>query len=261
MKKICTRCKEEKDLELFNRVAKAKYGRCEICKKCRSIQRKEIRIRDKEKISIQKKASYQRCKEHVRQHGIEYREKNKDSIKEKKAIWYKKNRESVLERVLLRAKGKKVEISEYQKQYREINRDILNEKRADYQRERAKTDIQFRLSRYLRTGLYLAIQRQTGERKKPEQGSGVRDLGCTLEEFKVYIAKKFKDDMSWDNYGEWHLDHIRPVSRFDLLDPAQRKEAFHYSNYQPLWANENLAKSDNWSAESEEKWQMRDRNL
>jgi len=52
--------------------------------------------------------------------------------------------------------------------------------------------------------------------------------------------------MAWNNYGVWgwHIDHIRPISSFDLLDPEQQRAAFSYKNLQPLWASENLAKSD-----------------
>jgi hypothetical protein len=53
--------------------------------------------------------------------------------------------------------------------------------------------------------------------------------------------------MSWQNYGEWHIDHVRPLASFDLSDPAQQRAAFHFSNTQPLWAKENLAKSDRWT--------------
>ena len=49
--------------------------------------------------------------------------------------------------------------------------------------------------------------------------------------------------MTWDNYGKWHVDHIIPVSRFDLTDPEQQKICFHFTNLQPLWGGENIGKS------------------
>jgi hypothetical protein len=50
--------------------------------------------------------------------------------------------------------------------------------------------------------------------------------------------------MSWDNYGYegWHIDHIKPIAKFDLSDPIQRAQCFHYSNLQPLWALDNMRK-------------------
>lgn len=72
--------------------------------------------------------------------------------------------------------------------------------------------------------------------------SAVRDLGMSIDDFRAYIAAKFTDGMSWGNYGEWHLDHINPLASFDLTDEAQARAAFHYSNYQPLWARDNQRK-------------------
>ena len=76
-------------------------------------------------------------------------------------------------------------------------------------------------------------------------------LGAGPEMIKEHIEKQFKDGMSWENYGYygWHIDHIRPISSFDLSDPAQVKECFHYSNLQPLWAIDNLKKSDSWESD------------
>ena len=67
-------------------------------------------------------------------------------------------------------------------------------------------------------------------------------LGCSREEFVSLIEKQFKSGMSWGNHGEWHLDHRKPCAAFDLSDPAQQKECFHFSNFQPLWALENIKK-------------------
>jgi hypothetical protein len=52
----------------------------------------------------------------------------------------------------------------------------------------------------------------------------------------------FLEGMSWDNYGKWHIDHIRPCSSFDLSDTEQQKICFNYKNLQPLWAEDNLRK-------------------
>jgi hypothetical protein len=59
---------------------------------------------------------------------------------------------------------------------------------------------------------------------------------------KGYLAGKFKDGMTWENHGEWHIDHIKPCASFNLLDEGEQKKCFHYTNLQPLWASENLSK-------------------
>ena len=60
--------------------------------------------------------------------------------------------------------------------------------------------------------------------------------------YKKYLEAKFQYGMSWENYGEWHVDHIKPCSSFNLEDPEEQKKCFHYKNLQPLWAKDNLAK-------------------
>ena len=63
---------------------------------------------------------------------------------------------------------------------------------------------------------------------------------------KIDLANKFKKGMSWDNYGEWEIDHIRPCSSYNLKDPDQQLECFNYSNLQPLWKKENRKKSNKY---------------
>jgi hypothetical protein len=67
-------------------------------------------------------------------------------------------------------------------------------------------------------------------------------IGCSIEQLKEYLEKQFQSGMSWENYGEWHVDHIRPCASFDLTDPDQQRVAFNYRNLQPLWAKDNLSK-------------------
>jgi hypothetical protein len=69
-------------------------------------------------------------------------------------------------------------------------------------------------------------------------------LGCSLEHLKVWLAFYFQPGMSFANYGLWHIDHIRPCASFDLSNPVQQRECFHYTNLQPLWAKENMSKGD-----------------
>ena len=115
-----------------------------------------------------------------------------------------------------------------------------NEYDRKYSKKRNKHDIQYKLTRNLRRRLRNALQ---GNYKS---GSAVRDLGCTINELKVYLEQQFQPDMTWDNHGlkGWHIDHIRPLACFDLTDRKQLLEACHYTNLQPLWWHENLKKSD-----------------
>lgn len=95
-----------------------------------------------------------------------------------------------------------------------------------------------KISRNLRARLNKAVQ------KNYKSGSAVRDLGCSVEDFKAHIESKWTQGMSWDNYGRsgWHFDHVVPLCRFNLQDPIELKKACHYTNIQPMWASDNLAK-------------------
>lgn len=67
-------------------------------------------------------------------------------------------------------------------------------------------------------------------------------LGCSPEDYRVYLEGLFEPGMSWDNGGEWHIDHIRPVASFDLSTDAGQVATFHFSNTRPMWATENMRK-------------------
>jgi len=111
---------------------------------------------------------------------------------------------------------------------------------ADYIRNRCKADVRFRLRRNLRERLRQAIK---GNFKT---GSAVADLGCSIPELKLHLENQFQPGMSWENYGEWHIDHIRPLASFDLADREQFLQACHFSNLQPLWEEDNRKKADKY---------------
>jgi hypothetical protein len=108
--------------------------------------------------------------------------------------------------------------------------------------ERRRSDIQYKLTKLLRKRLNSAIK------NKAKSGSAVRDVGCTIEELKTYLESKFQPGMTWENWSltGWHIDHIVPLSKFDLTDSDQLRKACHYTNLQPMWAKDNLIKSNKY---------------
>jgi hypothetical protein len=75
-------------------------------------------------------------------------------------------------------------------------------------------------------------------------------VGCTIDELRSYLEKQFTNNMSWENKGEWHIDHIRPCASFNLDNEIERHMCFHYTNLQPLWASENISKGSKYVDES-----------
>ena len=75
-----------------------------------------------------------------------------------------------------------------------------------------------------------------------KHGNTMQLTGCTTEFLMTHIESKFTDGMSWDNYGNWHIDHVLPCASFDLENSEEQKKCFHWSNLQPLWAADNIRK-------------------
>ena len=105
-----------------------------------------------------------------------------------------------------------------------------------YQLRRSKIDTLYGIRRSLRRRFLLALD---GTKKCT---SIINLLGCSIDNFKQYIESKFMKGMNWNNHGTWHLDHIIPCSYFDLTIVSQQAQCFHYTNFQPLWAKDNLKK-------------------
>ena len=160
----------------------------------------------------------------------EWYENNKDKISSKQKAWREDNKD--------KRKAYNEAYNETNKDKRKTYRKTNKDKIRVHLNNKLKTDIQFKLSHNLRARLHSAIK---GNYKV---GSAVKDLGCTVEELKQYLESKFLPGMTWDNWtiDGWHIDHIKPLTSFDLIDREQLLEACHYTNLQPLWAKDNLSK-------------------
>ena len=111
---------------------------------------------------------------------------------------------------------------------------------SNYHMQRSSRDPLYRLQCNMRI-MGNRVVKQLALGKKP--ACTKKWQGCTAEELKTHFESLFTEGMYWDNYGEWHVDHIRPVSSFA---PEEWEQINHYTNLQPLWAEDNLSKSDSW---------------
>ena len=152
--------------------------------------------------------------------------------------YYNKNRD----KINAKRKENREKIYEYEKAWEKENKaHRLILKKQNYHR-RIKDDLNYVLTLRLRSRLNKALKRLW------KTGSAIEDLGCSIEDFKKYIESKFLIGMNWNNRNEWHLDHKRPLSSFDLTDREQLLQACHYTNIQPLWAIDNLRKNAKYAA-------------
>ena len=168
---------------------------------------------------------------------------NKDSsfctIQCKNKQWYQNNKEHKKQYYKNNKSKIQVRESEYTTsgKRKEKNKKWYNKSGKEYYAIK-RQNIDYKLTKNLRTRLWKAVK------SNQKSGSAIDDLGCSINEFKVYMIKQFTEGMTWDNYGEWHIDHIKPLSSFNLTIESEFKKACHYTNLQPLWAIDNILKSD-----------------
>jgi hypothetical protein len=125
--------------------------------------------------------------------------------------------------------------------YREANPDRPRERTSSYRietRERAMAAERANPARVAMERMRKRIQRLVGRNGRRTIGF----LGCSSAFLRQHLEAQFLPGMSWANRSAWHIDHIRPLSSFDLSDPDQFRAASHYTNLQPLWAADNLRK-------------------
>ena len=149
---------------------------------------------------------------------------------EKRALWSKRYR-----------KNNKLKYAERQRKWAKKNRVKIN----GYMKKIRSTP-QGKIASSLRARVQVALK----NKKLKKSNITFQLVGCSINFLKKYLEKRFKEGMSWRNYGfyGWHIDHIKPVSKFNLLDPKQQKKCFNYKNLQPLWAKENFLKSNKYFA-------------
>ena len=98
-------------------------------------------------------------------------------------------------------------------------------------------DLEYKLMHLSRSRVRLALKGRGAKSRKT-----VQLIGCSIEHLRQHLEAQFTEGMTWENHGEWHIDHIKPCAAFDLTDADQQRECFNYANLQPLWAKDNLSK-------------------
>lgn len=172
----------------------------------------------------------------------EYRHKYYKNNKETEIQGHKKyyaiNRDNIIQGMKEYYVRDRDKILSDQKQYREKNKCERNRRNCIYQKNRRKTDVLYRLSRSVCSLIRIALLSQEYTKKSRTH----EILGCSFEFFKNYIEQRFLDGMTWENRSEWHLDHIIPVS--SATTEKEILKLNHYTNFRPLWAEENIAKGN-----------------
>lgn len=216
--KKCTKCQIEKSKTDFSKDKNTTDGFRAQCKQCL----KETYTLNKDKISAVNKTNYNPEKKK------EYYQLNTEKLNQKHKIYYEKNKDNLL------LNKRMTYNKELKREYNVKNKENRNK----YLKERRTTDPLYKLKINTRSAIGGSIRKQGYSKSSKTQ----QILGCSFEEFKVHLEKQFTKDMSWENHGEWHLDHIYPVSL--ATDENHLIELNHYTNFQPLWALDNIKKGN-----------------
>lgn len=207
-----------------------------------------------EKTKQEKNADYCRTYYYANKAGkiAEYYARTRDERNAKKRAYRAAHpersvayRQANKERTAAWAKKYRAENKEKRKAYLIANKDKIALRQAAYENEwrkrRMAQDPAFKLRIALRIR---GIHALTRSRTQKTYQSHIKFLGGTVEQARAHIEKQFEPWMSWENHGlrGWHIDHVKPLSAFDLNDVAQVKKAFHYTNLRPLHWRENISK-------------------
>jgi len=192
------------------------FQKCSKCGEIKPIAKFYYRKDQSKYRTVCIKCCRSRCKEYVKT----------DRWKKLSKEYYKKNREHLLE--LKRQYYKKPHIKAH---------------RNKYLRERRKNDLIFNLNHSMSRGMRMSLKRNGGKTKKDHWESIV---GYTVKQLKSHLEKQFQPGMSWDNHGEWHIDHKIPISKFNFssIEHEDFKRCWDMKNLQPLWAKDNLSKGN-----------------
>lgn len=225
--KACTKCGIEKPVADFGVRSASSDGLSSQCKECVRVRNKRYYLADKGKSSAQRASNYARNTERLRKCHKDH---------------YSLHREAILARQRAHKEANLAAHMERARKWARDNRGKINL----YRRVRLTTDRLFRQKEALR-GLLRASVTRIGTTKS---GRTAEVLGYGPEELAKRMAVQFRAGMSWENYGEWHIDHKIPIAHFVSKGETRPKIINALSNLQPLWAKENLMKSDKHPLES-----------
>jgi hypothetical protein len=194
-----------------------------------------------EKLNINKQVVLRTLKENGAIVGISGR-KYKGGKSESDKRHYLKNREKRLQYFSDWQKDNRDRLNDYHQKWREKNIDKHREYKRKYEKHRKDTDPLYKLITNFRTAIWTVLK----ESNVDKYGHYFDVLQYTPEELINHLEKQFKDDMTWDNYGIWHVDHKLPITSFDIQEMGDEEfmRCWCLDNLQPMWGEENIRKSN-----------------
>jgi hypothetical protein len=206
---------------------------------------RKYRQNNKEKIAANNRKYRQENKEKIIAINRKYRQNNKEEIAAKGRKYYQENKEKIAAGHREYRQENKEEIAAKGRKYSQENK----EKRNDRIRKRRKNDPVYAITKRLRKRMWKAVK-AAGLDKKCDSSSEL--LGISTQGLKEWLEAQFTEGMTWENRSDWHVDHIIPCDAFDMTVEENQRICFWYKNLQPLWAEENLQKSNTYNEEEKQ---------
>jgi hypothetical protein len=248
-KKICNKCKEEKDICEFYRNPKNISGHRNTCKLCvnekqkkysksnrenRNLTQQMWREKNTEKVKEYRKKYYDENPEKYKLISKLYRNNHPEQVKLQNKKYYYNNPDYSKKRILDWITKNYDYRIDYMKNWRLINK----EKIKTYKNIKYNNDVMYKLIHNVRTRIngFLTTKNITKNNKT------FNIIGCNPQELKEYLEKQFVDGMTWENRCKWHIDHKIPLSSAKTEEEIYK--LCHYTNLQPLWAKDNIKKSN-----------------
>jgi len=244
--KKCTKCGEEKNYSEFHKHKHYKDGYRSQCKECRKVKDQEYYTNNEIYLKVKDKRKYD--KRYI-DYNRKYKENNKNFVNELKREWSNSLKGKEQKKKYYQNNSEK--IKEKVSKYRVDNIDIIKEReskkrRSDKYKRYRSNYIKNHKIKFPHLYVWRSILRNSLKRLNGKKSSRTIDLlGYSADDLKRHIESLFKEGMSWDNYGEWHVDHIKPVSLFNVDDDISIVNSLE--NLQPLWAFENLSKGNKYN--------------
>lgn len=170
----------------------------------------------------------------------EYNEQNKDHIKDYKRRHYIDNRDMLLKKQREYYKNNRDSVLDYQAKYYEDNKDDIIQYSKRYQMERKKKDPEYNMRFVMSRSLKRVVSKIKSQFK---MDIVIQDVDYTPSDLVENLEGKFLDGMTWENHGDWHIDHRKPISKFINEGICDAKVINALDNLIPMWARDNIRKS------------------
>ncbi len=248
--KQCATCGGKKPIEDYYKDKTHADGLASRCKQCMQyanhvqyMKNRDARLKKQKEYADERRDDIRGCSrqyyqqncEKLIQDNLDYKKKNPEKVKRWGKAYGKRHRDRIRQHYKEYYRKNREKVTNKNRQWQIVNIEKWREYQNDYGKKR-REKLEYRLIASIRSRIHRALMQAVKSK------STMEIIGCTVEQLKQHLESQFLPGMSWDNYGEWHIDHILPCSAFELQNSEEQEICFHYTNLQPLWAKDNISK-------------------